>query len=266
MRISRLGSAFVPIVTVAGFVFLYAPIIVLIVFSFNGASSAVVWKGFSSDWYSEALSDQRLMRALRTSSLVAAISAVISTTIGTSAAYVVIKRDFRGKTFFSTLMVAPLVLPEIVLAVGILLMATRLGITLGYSTLVAGHVLVSVTFSFLIVRAAGSSLDPSLDDAAADLGAKALRTFRRITLPLLAPAVLSSLLLSTIISFNNFVISTFVSGVGSTPLPIEIFSRLRSGLTPEINALGTVLIGVNVALISVVVGRYIQALNKPAPT
>ncbi len=159
-------------------------------------------------------------------------------------------------------MIAPLVLPEIVLAVGLLVATVWARIPLGYATLVAGHVLISVPFTFLIVRAAASALDPRLDEAAADLGAAGWECFLRVTLPLLAPAILSAALLSAVVSFDNFVMSTFVSGVGTTPLPIQIYAMLKTGLTPKINALGTVLIAVNVAVLLLVMGRYLQTIRR----
>jgi spermidine/putrescine transport system permease protein len=261
MKLSRLAGLYVPVVTILGYVFLFAPLVVLVVYSFNAGRSTVVWTGFSMDWYAQALNDRGLQRGLQVSAIVAVLSAIISTAIGTSAALAVIKRRFAGKNLFSTLLIAPLVLPEIVLAVGLLVATVWSGVALGYTTLVAGHVLVSVPFTFLIVRAAASALDPRLDEAAADLGANGAQTFMRVTLPLLMPAILSAMLLSAVISFDNFVMSTFVSGVGTTPLPIQIYAMLKTGLTPKINALGTMLIAVNVVAILLVMGRYLKTVR-----
>ncbi len=261
MKLSRLAGLYVPVVTILGYVFLFAPLVVLVIYSFNAGRSTVVWTGFSMDWYAQALNDRGLQHGLQVSALVAVLSAVISTAIGTSAALAVIKRPFPAKNLFSTILIAPLVLPEIVLAVGLLVATVWSGLALGYLTLVAGHVLVSVPFTFLIIRAAAAALDPRLDEAAADLGANGGQTFMRVTLPLLLPAILSATLLSAVISFDNFVMSTFVSGVGTTPLPIQIYAMLKSGLTPKINALGTMLIGVNVLAILLVMGRYLKTVR-----
>ncbi|MCW5709239.1 ABC transporter permease [Shinella sp.] len=255
-------ALYVPAATVVGYIFLFAPLIVLVVYAFNAGRSTVVWEGFSLAWFTEALRDRSLRAGLQVSVIVAIASAALATVIGASAALAVVKRPFAGKSLFSTLVIAPLVLPEIVLAVGLLVATVWTGIPLGYGTLVAGHVLVSIPFSFLIVRAAASGLDPRLDEAAADLGANGSQAFLRVTLPLLAPAILSAFLLCAVISFDNFVISTFVSGVGSTPLPIQIYAMLKTGLTPKINALGAMLIAVNVIVILVVMGRYLKTIRK----
>lgn len=253
---------YVPVATLVGYIFLFAPLVVLVVYAFNAGSSTVVWEGFSLAWFAEAIGDRGLQAGLRVSVIVAIASATLATAIGTSAALAVVKRPFAGKNLFSTLVIAPLVLPEIVLAVGLLVATVWTGIPLGYGTLIAGHVLVSIPFSFLIVRAGASGLDPRLDQAAADLGANGRQIFLRVTLPLLLPAILSAFLLCAVISFDNFVVSTFVSSVGTTPLPIQIYAMLKTGLTPKINALGAMLIAVNVLAILIVMGRYLKTIRK----
>ncbi|MDX3974074.1 ABC transporter permease [Shinella sp.] len=258
----KLIALYVPAATLIGYVFLFAPLLVLVIYAFNAGRSTVVWEGFSLAWFAEALRDRGLRAGLQVSVIVAIASAALATMIGTSAALAVVKRPFAGKNLFSTLIIAPLVLPEIVLAVGLLVATVWTGVPLGYGTLIAGHVLVSIPFSFLIVRAAASGLDPRLDEAAADLGANGKQAFLRVTLPLLAPAILSAFLLCAVISFDNFVVSTFVSGVGSTPLPIQIYATLKSGLTPKINALGAMLIAVNVLVILAVMSRYLKTIRK----
>ncbi|WP_448955986.1 ABC transporter permease [Labrys neptuniae] len=258
----RVLGLYVPAATIGGYVFLFAPLMVLVIYAFNAGRSTVVWEGFSLTWFADALSDRGLRAGLQVSVIVAAASAVLATAIGTSAALAVVKRSFPGKNLFSTLVIAPLVLPEIVLAVGLLVATVWTGIPLGYGTLIAGHVLISIPFSFLIVRAAASGLDARLDEAAADLGASGRQIFVRVTLPLLMPAIVSAFLLCAVISFDNFVVSTFVSGVGSTPLPIQIYATLKTGLTPKINALGAMLIAVNVVVIVLVMGRYLKTVRK----
>ena len=260
----KILALYVPAATLIGYIFLFAPLLVLVAYAFNAGRSTVIWEGFSLTWFAEAFRDRGLRAGLQVSVIVAIASAALATAVGTSAALAVVKRPFAGKNLFSTLVIAPLVLPEIVLAVGLLVATVWTGIPLGYGTLIAGHVLVSIPFSFLIVRAAASGLDPRLDEAAADLGANGRQAFVRVTLPLLAPAILSAFLLCAVISFDNFVVSTFVSGVGSTPLPIQIYAMLKTGLTPKINALGAMLIAVNVIVILIVMGRYLKTVRKPS--
>lgn len=259
--LSRVAGLYVPLVTLLGYVFLFAPLMVLVLYSFNSGRSTVIWQGFTLDWYLQAFDDNGLQHGLWVSTVVAVASALLSSVIGTSAALAVVKRNFRGKNLFSTLIIAPLILPEIVLAVGLLVTSVAAGVTLGYITLIAGHVLISVPFTFLIVRASASALNPRLDEAAADLGATGVQIFLRVTLPLLMPAILSGTLLSAVVSFDNFVMSTFVSGVGTTPLPLQIYSMLKSGLTPKINALGTLLIALNMLAVALVLRRFLKTMR-----
>lgn len=255
-------ARFTPAVTILAYLFLFVPIAVLIVYSFNASRSTVVWTGFTLDWYREVLADRSLQRALWVSALVAGASALLSTAIGTLTALVLARRAFRGRDGFSTLVLAPLVLPEIVLAVGLLVLVASAGIPLGYFTLIAGHTLIAVPFTTLIVRAAASALDRRLEEAAADLGADPRQTFVRVTLPLLLPAIVTAFLLAATLSFDNFVMSTFTAGVGTTTLPLRIYSMLKTGITPEINALGTLLVAANVLVVVAVAGRHLKLLLR----
>ncbi|MGL4962912.1 MAG: ABC transporter permease [Inquilinus sp.] len=264
--LQRAGAAalarFTPAVTILAYLFLFVPIAVLIVYSFNASRSTVVWTGFTLDWYREVLADRSLQRALWVSALVAGASALLSTAIGALTALVLARRVFRGRDAFSTLVLAPLVLPEIVLAVGLLVLVASAGIPLGYFTLIAGHTLIAVPFTTLIVRAAASALDRRLEEAAADLGADPRQAFVRVTLPLLLPAIVTAFLLAATLSFDNFVMSTFTSGVGTTTLPLRIYSMLKTGITPEINALGTLLVAANVLVVVAVAGRHLKLLLR----
>ncbi|HEY9345068.1 MAG TPA: ABC transporter permease, partial [Inquilinus sp.] len=255
-------ARFTPAVTILAYLFLFVPIAVLIVYSFNASRSTVVWTGFTLDWYREVLADRSLQRALWVSALVAGASALLSTAIGALTALVLARRVFRGRDAFSTLVLAPLVLPEIVLAVGLLVLVASAGIPLGYFTLIAGHTLIAVPFTTLIVRAAASALDRRLEEAAADLGADPRQAFVRVTLPLLLPAIVTAFLLAATLSFDNFVMSTFTSGVGTTTLPLRIYSMLKTGITPEINALGTLLVAANVLVVVAVAGRHLKLLLR----
>jgi len=247
--------------TLLAYLFLFVPIVVLIVFSFNDSKSTVVWTGFSLDWYSEVFNDRRLGQGLWVSAILAASSAVISTAIGTLAAIAIVQRQFPGRDLLSTIMVSPLILPEIVFAVGLLVFWVSLNLPLGYGSLIIGHVLVSIPFTTLIVRSAAGALDRALEEAGADLGANETQVFLRITLPLLMPAILAGLLLAATLSFDNFVMSTFASGVGTTPLPLQIYSMLKLGITPKINALGTLMVAANIGVILLVTGRYLRFLR-----
>ena len=250
---------FALVATIMAFLFLFVPILVLIVYSFNAGRTTVIWSGVTLKWYDEVFADRGLRRALVVSLIIAVSSAAISTAIGTVTALAIVRRRFTGRDAFATVMLAPLVLPEIVIAVALLVFMVLLKVKLGYFTMIVGHVLVSVPFAVLIVRAAASALDRRLEEAAADLGADEWQVFARVTLPLLMPAILTAFLLAVTLSFDNFVMSTFTSGVGTTPLPIRIYSMLKTGITPEINALGTLLVLLNVLVVVAVLARFIRA-------
>jgi spermidine/putrescine transport system permease protein len=252
--------------TALAYLFLLAPIAILIVFSFNEARSTVVFTGFTLDWYHEVFTDRNIRRALRVSLIVAAASAALATLIGALAAVAITRRRFPGRNLLATALAAPLVLPEIVLGVGLLVFMSFAGFRLGYGTMIIGHVLVTIPFATLIIRAAAASLDPRIEDAAADLGANEWQTFTRVTLPQLAPAIFAAFLLSATLSFDNLVMSTFTSGVGTTTLPLRIYSMLKLGITPEINALGTLMVVANIGIVLIVMGRYLPLmLSKPRP-
>ncbi|MBU0583486.1 MAG: ABC transporter permease [Alphaproteobacteria bacterium] len=249
-------------VTLITYIFMLAPIVVLIAFAFNAGRSTVVWTGFSLDWFEVVWNNRHIARALQVSLIVAVASAAISTATGALAAVAITRRQFLGRDALGAALAAPLVLPEIVLGVALLVFMSFMGVTLGYGTMIIGHVLVSLPFSTLIVRAAASSLDLQLENAAADLGANEWQTFRMVTLPQLMPAIFTAFILSATLSFDNLVMSTFTSGVGTTTLPLRIYSMLKLGITPEINALGTLLVVANVAILFLVMGRYLPLMLK----
>ncbi len=247
-----------PAVPLLAYLFLFVPIVILIAYSFNASRSTVVWTGFTLDWYAEVFKDRGLRQSLQVSAIVALASALISTAIGALTALAIVRRRFPGRDALSTLMLAPLVLPEIVMAVALLVFMVAMNVTLGYFTLIVSHVLVTVPFATLIVRAAASSLDRRLEEAAADLGANEWQIFWRVTFPLLLPPIVTAFLLAATLSFDNFVMSTFSSGVGTTPLPLRIYSMLRLGITPKINALGALMVLLNVIVIVAVMSRHLK--------
>lgn len=248
------------LMTLLVYVFLFVPLGVLVVYSFNDSNSTVTWGGLTIRWYESLLSSTAILRSLQTSALAAIASGLVSTTIGTLGALAMVRFTFRGKDFLASLMMAPLVVPEIVLAVAFLVMMVFMRVELGLATIVAGHTLIITPYAFLTVRAAAASLDRRLEEAAADLGADEWRTLYRVTLPLLLPAVGTAFLLTATLSFDNFVMSVFTSGVGTTPLPVRIYSMLKLGITPQINALGTVLIVINVTVLALVIGRSVRSM------
>jgi spermidine/putrescine transport system permease protein len=251
-----------PTVTILAYLFLFVPIVVLIVYSFNASHSTVVWAGFTLDWYGEVFNDRGLRRALGVSVVIALVSAAVSTAIGALTALAIVRRRFVGRDALSTLLLAPMVLPEIVMAVALLVFVVALNLTLGYFTMIVGHVLISVPFATLIVRAAAASLDKRLEEAAADLGADEWQIFRRVTFPLLLPPIVTSFLLAATLSFDDLVMSTFMSGVGTTSLPLRIYSMLKLGITPEINALGALMVVLNAVVVLAVLGRHISLVLK----
>jgi spermidine/putrescine transport system permease protein len=266
LRWSRLQGAVVgcfPLVmTIGAYLFLFVPLLVLIVYSFNASRSTVVWSGFTIDWYAQVFEDSRLRKALWNSAIIAVVSATTSTAIGTVTALAIVRRDFPGRDALSTLLMAPLVLPEIVVAVAFLVFMVVINVKLGFFTLIVGHILVALPFTILIVRAAASALDRRLEEAAADLGANEVQVFLRVTMPLLMPAVFTAFLMAATLSFDNFVMSTFTTGVGTTTLPLYIYSLLKLGITPKINAMGTLLVLVNVLLVIIVLGRQLRLVLK----
>jgi spermidine/putrescine transport system permease protein len=259
---SRLLEQLPLVLTIGAYLFLFVPLLVLMVYSFNASRSTVVWTGFTFDWYVEVFEDMRLRKALRNSAVIAVVSAAISTAIGTVTALAIVRRNFPGRDALSTILMAPLVLPEIVIAVAFLVFMVVINVRLGFFTLIVGHILVTLPFTILIVRAAASALDRRLEEAAADLGANELQTFLRVTMPLLMPAVFTSFLMAATLSFDNFVMSTFTTGVGTTTLPLHIYSLLKLGITPKINAMGTLLVLVNVLLVIIVLGRQLRLVLK----
>jgi spermidine/putrescine transport system permease protein len=231
------------------YVFLYAPILVLVIFSFNSTRSTQVWPGFSTEWYAELISDQSILDAFRTSMVVGLTATAIATVIGTLTALALTRHDFRGKTFADSAIYAATVMPEIVVGVSLLVFFVAAGLALGVTTIIIAHVAFTVSFVTIVVRARLSGMDRSVEEAAQDLGANPVQTFLRVTLPLILPGVMAGALLAFTLSFDDFVITFFVSGVGSSTLPLKIYSMIRFGVSPAINALSTVVLVATMVLI-----------------
>jgi spermidine/putrescine transport system permease protein len=231
------------------YVFLYAPILVLVLFSFNSSKSTQVWTGFSLEWYGELIRDQAVLDAFRISMIVGVSATAIATVIGTLTALALTRHSFRGKTFADSAIYAATVMPEIVVGVSLLVFFVAATVNLGIVTIIIAHVAFTISFVTIVVRARLSGMDRSVEEAAQDLGANPVQTFLRVTLPLILPGVMAGALLAFTLSFDDFVITFFVSGVGSSTLPLKIWSMLRFGVSPAINALSTVVLVATMVLI-----------------
>ena len=240
-----------------GFAFLYAPIALLVLYSFNSSKLVTVWGGFSTRWYASLFANAQLMDSALTSIQVAFASAALATVLGTAAAVALARFGaFRSRLLFSSMIYAPLVMPEVIIGLSILLLLVALDVERGFWTVVLAHATLTSCFVAVVVHARLLDFDMSLEEAAMDLGATPFAAFRSVTLPLIAPAVAGGFLLAFTISLDDLVIASFTSGPGSTTLPMRIYSQVRLGVTPEINAISTLLLAfVAVALVVVAIGR-----------
>ncbi|WP_400766375.1 ABC transporter permease subunit [Methylosinus sporium] len=227
-----------------GFGFLYGPIAILATMSFNASRLVTVWGGFSTKWYAALLHDEQMLRAAEISVAAAALSALIATLNGLLAALALARfGGFRSRTLFAGSIYAPLVMPEVVLGLGLLLVFVAFGVERGFFTLVLAHASFTMCFATVMIHAALKGCDRTLEEAAMDLGATPVRAFALVTLPLIAPSVVSAYLLAFIISLDDLVIASFTTGPGATTLPMRIYSQVRLGVSPEVNAISTLLLG-----------------------
>ncbi len=227
-----------------GFAFLYLPILILVVYSFNASKLVSVWAGFSTRWYGELLQNEAMLDAAWVTLRVAVVSSTLATVLGTMAAIVLVRQGrFFGRTLFSGMIYAPLVMPEVITGLSLLLLFIGIGLDRGVLTIVLAHTTFSMCFVSVVVSSRLVSFDRSLEEAALDLGATQFETFRLVTLPIIAPAVISGWLLAFTLSLDDLVIASFTSGPSATTLPMKIWSSVRLGVSPEINALSTILIG-----------------------
>lgn len=240
-----------------GFVFLYVPILILIVFSFNASRFVTAWSGFSFRWYGELFKDEAMMLALRNSLIVAVVSTALSTIFGTMVSLAMERHRFFGKVAFDALLYLPIIIPDIAMAVMLLLFFVMSKITLSLTTIIISHVAFNISFVAVVVRARLVGFDRSLEEAAQDLGANEIQTFRYVTLPLLMPAILGGALLAFTLSLDDFVITFFTAGVGSTTLPLRIYSMVKLGITPEINAISSLMLlaSMTLLMLSVILQR-----------
>ncbi|UWR02543.1 ABC transporter permease [Ruegeria conchae] len=228
-----------------GFAFLYIPMIILIIFSFNESKLVTVWAGFSTKWYGELVQNEAFLDAAWVTLRVAVFSSTLATILGTAAAYVLVRGGrFFGRTLFSGMIYAPLVMPEVITGLSLLLLFIGIGLDRGILTIVLAHTTFSMCFVSVVVSSRLVTFDRSLEEAALDLGCSPAQAFRLVTLPIIAPAVVSGWLLAFTLSLDDLVIASFTSGPSATTLPIKIFSAVRLGVSPEINALSTLMIAV----------------------
>ena len=227
-----------------GFAFLYLPILILVAYSFNASRLVTVWGGFSTRWYAALLRNEALLEAAWVSLRIALVTATLATILGTLAAVALVRYGrFRGRTLFTGLVYAPMVMPEVVTGLALLLLFVAVGLDRGFWTVTLAHTTFALCFVTVIVQARLVTFDRALEEAAMDLGAPPVRTFVSVTLPLIAPAVVAGFLLAFTLSLDDLVIASFTSGPGATTLPMRIYSQVRLGVTPEINAASTLLIG-----------------------
>lgn len=246
------------------FAFLYLPILVVMVFSFSGASNVGIWGGFSTQWYERMVGNEQLLRAVQNSLWVALFSTVISTVLGTAAALALDRyRRWVGRGAFDGLLYLPVIIPDVTMAVMLLLWFTQLAIPLGRTSITLAHIAFNISFVAIVVRARLANMDPAMEDAAADLYANRWQAFRRVTLPLIMPGVLGGGLLALTLSLDDVVITSFVQGPGSTTLPVYVFGLIRRSVTPEINAVSTVMIVVSMILVFSSLLMQGRGGNKP---
>jgi len=226
-----------------GFAFLYLPIVLLVIYSFNASKLVTVWGGFSTRWYGELLHDDALLNAAWVTLRVAVISATIATVLGTLAAITLVRYGrFKGRTLFSGMIYAPLVMPDVITGLSLLLLFVAVGLDRGFWTIILAHITFSMCFVAVVVQSRLITFDRSLEEAALDLGCPPVKTFLTITLPLIAPAIVAGWMLGFTLSLDDLVIASFTTGPGATTLPMKIYSQVRLGVTPEINAVCTILI------------------------
>ena len=261
-------SRFVTTMMVAGFLFLYLPIVLMIVFSFNESRLVTVWAGFSTKWYGELFRNEQILGAAWLSFKIAAMNATGATILGTLTGLALARfGHFRGRPLLTVLATAPLVMPEVITGLSLLLLFVAMEQLIGWpagrgiTTITIAHMTFSMAYVTVIVQSRLATLDESLEEAAMDLGARPAKVFFLITLPIIIPAILAGWLLAFTLSWDDLVITSFVTGPGSSTLPIVIFSKVRLGVSPDINALATILVLI-VAIGTAAFGFYSQRMQK----
>ena len=240
----RRGLSIINVTSIAlGLVFLYVPIAILVIYSFNASRLVTVWAGWSTQWYAELLRDDAMLDAAWATLRIGFVSATAATVLGTLAAVALVRLGrFRGRTLFSAMVYAPLVMPEVITGLSLLLLFVAVDIDRGFWTIVIAHTTVTMCFVTVVVQARLLEFDISVEEAAMDLGCSPLKAFLTVTLVLIAPAIAAGWMLAFILSLDDLVIASFTTGPGATTLPLRIYSEVRLGVKPEINAICTIMI------------------------
>lgn len=244
------------IVAFLTYAYIYIPILILVIFSFNTQKINVRWEGFTLHWYGELFRDQQVMLALKNTLTIAFVSTLVATVIGTLAALALQRYRFPGYTITESVLYVPVIIPEVVMGISLLAFFALAGFTLGLTTITLSHIAFTIPFVTLVVRARLHGFDKSIEEAAMDLGANELTTFWRVTLPTIMPGVLSGALLAFTLSLDDYVITYFTAGPGATTLPLRVFSMVRFAVTPEVNALST--LWVLTIFVVLLLGQIIQ--------
>ncbi len=244
------------------FLYLYLPLVVLVVFSFNSNRTVTIWENFSLEWYRRAFANESIQDALLNTLIIGVIATILSTIVATLTALIMVRgKTFRAKGAVSGTLMLPLIIPEIVTAVATLIffvsIERRFGLNLGLLKLIIAHTVFCIPFAYLPIQARLQSMDVTLEQAARDLYANPWQAFRRVTLPLLLPGIISGALLAFVVSVDDFIISQLVSAAGTTTLPVYIYGMVRTGITPEVNAVSTVILAVSIVIVLVasLIGR-----------
>jgi spermidine/putrescine transport system permease protein len=235
--------------TVAVLVFFYAPIVMLVAYSFNSSRLNILWEGFTLQWYAAIWQDAVLVRSLQNSLIVAIVSTVLAVVLGTGGGWLLYRFRFPAVRLIQTMVFVPMIIPEVVMGVSLLILFVVIQLELGYWTIIISHVTFCFPFVLVAVQARLSGLDPSLEEAAMDLGATPMRAFFKVIVPYLAPAILSGALMSFTLSFDELIVTYFTASAGTRTLPLEIFGRVKKGLDPTLNAISTVFILATVVLV-----------------
>jgi spermidine/putrescine transport system permease protein len=243
-------------------VFLYLPLAILVAYSFNASRLNILWHGFTLDWYAAVWRDATLVRSLENSLVIALATTLVAVVLGTAAAWLLHRYRFPASRLLQTLILVPMVVPEVILGVSLLLMFVALRVELGFATVIVSHVTFCVPFVMVAVQARLADLDPALEEAALDLGATPLRAFTHVLVPYLAPALVAGALMSFTLSLDELIVTWFTASAATRTLPLEIFGRVKKGLDPTLNAISTVFITATVALVAL--GEALRR-NRRAP-
>jgi putrescine transport system permease protein len=254
-------------VLVFGIAFLYLPIVILVIYSFNASRLVTVWGGFSTRWYGELFRNAALMDAAWVTLRIALVSSALATVLGTLTAVALVRWGrFRGRTLFTAMVYAPMVMPEVITGLSLLLLFVAAEVDRGFWTVALAHTTLTMCFVTIVVQARLVAFDRSLEEAAVDLGSSPLRAFFSVTLPLIAPAIAAGFLLAFTLSLDDLVIASFTSGPGATTLPMRIYGQVRLGVTPEINAASAILIGmVTLGVVAATLIGKDSALRRERP-